>query len=546
MGGIKPIGSEKLDGMDKIRRIMQIARYNEAIPQPVNETAKSEYKIELADGKTYEIVKERQGYIIKESISDSADYIEPIQNRKYFSSYSQALKKMNLMAKEFNSLYENEEGTSLLGEQKKKYILKRPKSKNLDAPTPDVAATPAPEPITPPTPEPVDAEPTAMPPVDADMGGEMGMAPVDADTGGDTPPPADDMGGEMGMAPVDSDLGGDTPPPSDDMGGEMGPPSDDETDDTMPEDDDTEEKTKGPSEFKRIQILVGKLAQKIRSYEENEDLSAKDVKYIINSILSAIDVDVLDEDDIEQIISKLEGEDEDEDNKEMGGDVEDDTLDSEEPPVDEDEPLPSEEMGETYSTYGEAFNDYLGSTYAKLMSDDLTEDDDDYGVTDSEISKWDDIHNQRERKLDQLDVRDFFKKSGDHMGGFNDKMRKLEKYGSEEQSFDTDEFMEEDEDNYKMRRRGGREINPQFKHLEHGTFGESKLDKLLSKYYVVNENEIKHNFSKKVDTEFQLESVVKYLKNNPNSKFMGKTMKGNLIFKNGLVENKITKSGIIL
>jgi hypothetical protein len=27
---------------------------------------------------------------------------------------------------------------------------------------------------------------------------------------------------------------------------------------------------------------------------------------------------------------------------------------------------------------------------------------------------------------------------------------------------------------------------------------------------------------------------------------MGKTMKGNLIFKNGLVENKITKSGIIL
>lgn len=522
MGGIKPIGSEKLDGMDKIRRIMQIARYNEAIPQPVNETAKSEYKIELADGKTYEIVKERQGYIIKESISDSADYIEPIQNRKYFSSYSQALKKMNLMAKEFNSLYENEEGTSLLGEQKKKYILKRPKSKNLDAPTPDVVATPAPEPITPPTPEPVDAEPTAMPPVDADMGGEMGMAPVD------------------------SDLGGDTPPPSDDMGGEMGPPSDDETDDTMPEDDETEEKTKGPSEFKRIQILVGKLAQKIRSYEENEDLSAKDVKYIINSILSAIDVDVLDEDDIEQIISKLEGEDEDEDNKEMGGDVEDDTLDSEEPPVDEDEPLPSEEMGETYSTYGEAFNDYLGSTYAKLMSDDLTEDDDDYGVTDSEISKWDDIHNQRERKLDQLDVRDFFKKSGDHMGGFNDKMRKLEKYGSEEQSFDTDEFMEEDEDNYKMRRRGGREINPQFKHLEHGTFGESKLDKLLSKYYVVNENEIKHNFSKKVETEFQLESVVKYLKNNPNSKFMGKTMKGNLIFKNGLVENKITKSGIIL
>ena len=37
MGGLKPIGSEKLEGMDKIRRIMEIARYNENIPNPVNE-----------------------------------------------------------------------------------------------------------------------------------------------------------------------------------------------------------------------------------------------------------------------------------------------------------------------------------------------------------------------------------------------------------------------------------------------------------------------------------------------------------------------------
>ena len=37
MAGLKPIGSEKLEGMDKIRRIMEIARYNENLPQSVKE-----------------------------------------------------------------------------------------------------------------------------------------------------------------------------------------------------------------------------------------------------------------------------------------------------------------------------------------------------------------------------------------------------------------------------------------------------------------------------------------------------------------------------
>ncbi len=45
MAGLRPIGSEKLEGMDKIRRIMEIARYNENIPQSVNETKSSEYRI---------------------------------------------------------------------------------------------------------------------------------------------------------------------------------------------------------------------------------------------------------------------------------------------------------------------------------------------------------------------------------------------------------------------------------------------------------------------------------------------------------------------
>ena len=36
MGDLKPLGSEKLTGQDKIKRIMEIARFNEVIPATMN------------------------------------------------------------------------------------------------------------------------------------------------------------------------------------------------------------------------------------------------------------------------------------------------------------------------------------------------------------------------------------------------------------------------------------------------------------------------------------------------------------------------------
>jgi len=154
MRNLKPIGSEKLTGDQKLKRIMEIARFNEVIPNRINETAKSEYSIGLADGNKYEIVKERQGYIIKKTISESeTDYIEPMRNRKYYSSYSQAFKRLNLVAGELNRLNENEEGLSLYGEQKK-FTLKTPKPKmNMPVPAEVPSAPPAvPTPELPPSP----------------------------------------------------------------------------------------------------------------------------------------------------------------------------------------------------------------------------------------------------------------------------------------------------------------------------------------------------------------------------------------------------------
>ena len=145
MADLKPIGSEKLQGMEKIQRILEIARFKESTPSPINETSKNEYSLKLADGNEYQIVREKAGYIIKQTISESeVDYIAPMRERKYYDSYSQALKRLNLMAKEMNELYGNSEGTSLFSEQKR-FTLKTPKSEKKNSnPTDEVENVPAP------------------------------------------------------------------------------------------------------------------------------------------------------------------------------------------------------------------------------------------------------------------------------------------------------------------------------------------------------------------------------------------------------------------
>jgi len=180
MADLRPIGSEKLTGQDKINRIMEIARFKEVIPKTINETAKSEYSVALADGNKYEIVKERQGYIIKKTISESeTDYIEPMKNRKYYSSYSQAFKRLNLLTGELNRINENEEGGSLYGEQKK-FVLKTPKPE-MPAPAPEPAPAPPAEPPAVPSPE--------LPPSPIDGGEDMGME----DMGGEETAPEGDV-----------------------------------------------------------------------------------------------------------------------------------------------------------------------------------------------------------------------------------------------------------------------------------------------------------------------------------------------------------------
>jgi hypothetical protein len=300
MADIKPLGSEKLQGVDKLKRIMEIARYNETPKNDINELSTTNYTITLADGMTYGIVKEKSGYILKKGINESElDYSDPMKNRKYYRSYSEAMKKLNLVAAEVNRVTGNVFETPLIGEQevKKKFILKTPKPKppvEVPAPEPEASLPPSPETTAPAPPSPEGGD-MGMPPAD---GSDMGMPPADGSDMG--MPPAD--GSDMGMPPADgSDMGMGMEEPE--MGmeepemGMEGPEMDDE-------------QPQGPSGLKSIQRLTGKLSQKIRAFDKDKGLDSQDIKYVINSILSSIDLDNLDEDDKDDILSKFEDSDE--------------------------------------------------------------------------------------------------------------------------------------------------------------------------------------------------------------------------------------------
>jgi len=304
MADLKPIGSEKLTGQDKINRIMEIARFKETIPQTINETAKSEYSVSLADGNNYQIVRERQGYIIKKTISESeTEYIEPMKNRKYYSSYSQAFKRLNLVAGELNRINENDEGVSLYGEQKR-FTLKTPKP-----------ATPVESPIAD-----VPASPPAVP------SPELPPSPV----------------GDMGV---------------EDMGAE---PTDDVEDIDVDVDVDTEEEGGNDNEeqvtFKTIQKLTGKLTQKIRVLDGEVGMTSEDIKYVINMVLSSLDLGTLSEEDKEDILNKFEEDETKEFGQEDDMDGEDFTDDTEVEDIQADMDIPVEGYEMEESGHGAIFD----------------------------------------------------------------------------------------------------------------------------------------------------------------------------------------------
>ena len=404
MADLKPLGSEKLEGQEQISRILEISNYgSKPTTLSENKNSKADYSIQMADGKYYGIVKEKTGYVVKVGISESElDYNEPMQNRKHYKSFSQAMKKVNLIAGELNRIHENTEGVNIIGEQKK-FVLKTPEPK-VDV---DIDVD----------------EPSMEPEADLDMDVDM-----DVDM---------DMDSEESVDDLDMDL-------------------DLDLDDTEEEEVEVEVEDE-ESSFKVIQKLTGKIGQKLRTYDKNQGLSSEDIKYVLNSIISAVELEKLSEEDKEDILANFE---EDETDYDMEGEV------------------------------------------------------------DIDVESGD----------DELDL-----------------------------DLDLDMDMEEPE--------GEMAEGDSMKSMVDEIFGESKVDKVLEKYFVVTDGEKKITESKKIK-KFLAEKVnnisVKkeikrlsesieqeltsefILKENTNIKFLGKTNKGNLIFESGKKQFKVTSKGELL
>lgn len=423
MGDLKPIGSEKLTGQEKINRIIEISRFKENVVKNINEQAKSEFSISLADGNNYQIVKEKLGYIIKKNISESeTDYIEPMKNRKYFSSYSQALKRLNLLAGELNRLNENESGVSLYGEQKK-FVLKTPKPAEpaMDMPPPP-------------------AEPPSVP------SPELPSSPVDD-------MPLDDTEGDV-SAEVDVDTEVSEPAPSAEGEG---------------------------VDFKQIQKLTGKLTQKMRDLDSEKGMTSEDIKYVINMVLSAADLSNLSDEDKEDILSKFEGD-------EMEG-----------------------EMG----------MDDLGGD--DMDGTDLTDD-----------SEVEDIQSDMDVAVEE--------EMGENWGAVARVAAPMVA------SYIGSKMGEKDEEEESV---GGAILD--------SIFGESKIDKVISKYFEYSESEKKkiqeqkNRFKNKMNSVRKLTETVeqemsaqKFLEENPNFKFIGKTNLKNLVFESNKKQIKISPEGLVI
>ena len=303
---LKPIGSEKLEGQDKINRIMEIANYGNVEKNVENHTQTTSFLKEGKDGNVYAIVQEKDGYHLKSGLNESdLDYIDGLRNKNKnrFKSYSAALKRMNLIFKPINEQYNEGVGDNMYGEiedQEERFTLKTP-----DAP----------------------ADEDEIP-----MDDEMDMGDDDMDMGDEEMGMDDDMDMEDEELGMDSEEGG-------------------------------EEEMEGV--MKSIQKLTGKLGQKLRDGEE--ELESEDVKYVINSVLSALDLDKLEDEDKEDILSRFEDDETEYGDEELeGGDVDleddefgaEDDMDMEDEEMEmdmEDEEVPMESLKKRISNLLESY-----------------------------------------------------------------------------------------------------------------------------------------------------------------------------------------------
>ena len=302
MADLKPLGSEKLNGDDKLKRILELTYYNNN--NKSSSTKQAELVKESTNGSVYGIVKEKDGYYVKKGLNEnSLDYIGGMfmKNKNKFSSYSEAFKRLDLL----KGQEELQEAT--------KYVLKQNK--------------------------PQEESPLAQPSMDTQL----------PDAGEEVPPaPASEVPAEEPMTDV--------------------PPMDGE---------ETDGDNKRSDYMAEAQKYAGKLGQELRDLHDK--MESDDIKYILNMIISAVDLDKLDDEDIEDIAKKFEREED-----ELGGEVPSDEPSSEDEVPAEEPVTGDEDLGETMDLLNSFIDSPIGeedtneldlSNYADLEMAETSHED---------------------------------------------------------------------------------------------------------------------------------------------------------------------------
>lgn len=304
MADLKPLGSEKLNGDDKLKRILELTYYNNN--NKSSSTKPAELVKESTNGGVYGIVKEKDGYYVKKGLNESSlDYIGGMfmKNKNKFSSYAEAFKRLELL----KGQEELQEAT--------KYVLKQTK--------------------------PQAESPLSEPSMDA-------PAP---DAGMDVPPPAEEP---MGDVPAEEPM------------------------DDVPAEEPMDAEGKRSDYMAEAQKYAGKLGQELRDLQDK--MESDDIKYILNMVISAVDLDKLDDEDIEEIGKKFEREED-----EMGGEVPAEEPSAEDEVPGEEPITGDEDLGETMDLLNSFIESPIGhdedtneldlSKYADLETSESYQDD---------------------------------------------------------------------------------------------------------------------------------------------------------------------------
>ena len=279
-----------LKGQDKINRISDLMGRMTTLNESTS-LSEIDFIKKGPNGIVYGIIRENRNYFIKTTektsgtlMSEDFNYSGGIQNKydERYHSYAEALKHLNMKFDMLNESYGIEDGTNLFESDGEEVFeanasgLVKIKETKVEDPNAEEVEEPDGKELLDEEPEDVEeqkkvikVDTPAPPAIEEPIEDEVEVDEFSMEDEGEDPF-GDEEGGE-------------------DMGDEEG----------MEED--------GDETTKKIQKYTGKIGQLLRDKDEPD---AELDKYVINSIISAIDWDEIPDEDVEDIISKIEGEDE--------------------------------------------------------------------------------------------------------------------------------------------------------------------------------------------------------------------------------------------